>query len=429
MKSMLLPLFSMVFVAPLIAQDTLRISRDQAETIFLQNNLLLISEQLQIEQQKAEVIQAKLWPNPSFSINEVNLWATDKQTAGQEVSPPFWGNFGRNQQVGFEIEQLIQTSGKRKKRIALEQLEVYKAEQYFEELLRGLKLELRNQLTALQYTQYAIGVHKDLAASISKLTSAYKNQLEQNNISKSQYIRLKAQELEINKEILALNTASREIQTALKLLLRADPRLTLSITNDGFIRDASRYTSVFIDEVLETAKQNRPDYKMALLEEEYSNKILAYEKAQRTPDMTFGVNYDRNGNTMLDFVGFGLSFDLPFFNRNKGNIKKAEIGIAQAKVMTNQKVLSIENEILSAFASLQQAQQFISAIETDYESDLDKLLERYTQNFSTKNVSMLEYLDFLDAYLENKKIILEAQKELNQKTEEFIYTLAKDLYN
>lgn len=128
MKSMLLPLFSMVFVAPLIAQDTLRISRDQAETIFLQNNLLLISEQLQIEQQKAEVIQAKLWPNPSFSINEVNLWATDKQTAGQEVSPPFWGNFGRNQQVGFEIEQLIQTSGKRKKRIALEQLEVYKAD-------------------------------------------------------------------------------------------------------------------------------------------------------------------------------------------------------------------------------------------------------------------------------------------------------------
>src|SRR5690606_7079943 len=167
----------------------------------------------------------------------------------------------------------------------------------------------------------------------------------------------------------------------------------------------------FVEQITESAK-NRPDYKLALLEENYSNKLLAYEKAQRVPDLTFGMNYDRNGNTMLDFVGIGVSFDLPIFNRNKGNIRKAQISIENAKVQKEQTVLTIENEISLSYKSLQQAIDFLNKIETDYEADLDLLLENYTKNFTSRNVSMLEYFDFMDAYLNNKKIILEARKEV-----------------
>jgi len=429
MKKFLLFFVMVGFGTHLNAQETLKISRVEADAIFLQNNLQLISEKLNIESQKAEVIQAKLWPNPEFSISEINLWATNRQTGGQEVSPPYWGNFGRNKQVAFELNQLVQTAGKRKKLIALEQVDVSKAEQYFEDLLRGLKLELRNQLTNLQHTQQSIKVHQNLIDHISILTNAYKNQLEKGNISKAEYIRLKAQELEINKEILELTRESNEIQKELKLLLRTDANVSIEITDDGFIKNTKPYEAIFIDQVVENAKENRPDYKLAVLEEEYSNKLLSYEKAQRIPDMTFGVNYDRNGNTMLDFVGFGVSFDLPVFNRNKGGIKKAQISIESSKIQKEQTVLTIENEIFLNYKSLRQAIDFINEIEPDYEKDLDLLLDNYTKNFSTRNVSMLEYFDFMDSYLENKKIILEAQKDVNQKAEEFNYSLGKDFNN
>ena len=423
MKRIILSFVCIIFGLPLQAQETLKISREEAETMFLQNNLLLISEKLNIESQKAEVIQTRLWPNPEFSISEVNLW----KNSTVEPSPPFFGNFGRNQQISFELQQLVQTAGKRKKLIALEQVDVSKAEQYFEDLLRGLKLELRNQLTDLQYIQNSIKVHQSLINNISTLTNAYKNQLDKGNISKAEYIRLKAQELEINKEILELTRESNEIQKELKMLLRTNPTVSIEITDDGFVKDTKSYEAVFIDQAVENAKENRPDYKLALLEEEYSNRLLSFEKAQRIPDMTFGMNYDRNGNTMLDFVGFGVSFDLPVFNRNKGGIKKAQIGIENAKVHKEQTVLTIENEIFLAYRSLRQALDFINGIEPDYEKDLDLLLENYTKNFTSKNVSMLEYFDFMDAYLENKKIILEAQKDINQKVEEFNYSLGKDL--
>jgi len=426
MKRTFLFCVGIIFSLQLQAQEILKISREEAETMFLQNNLLLISEQLNIESQKAEVIQAKLWPNPEFSVSEINLWANRRQTGGQEVSPPFWNNFGQNQQIAFELEQLVQTAGKRKKLIALEQVDVSKAEQYFEELLRELKLELRNQLTELQYIQHSIKVHQYLIESISKLTNAYKNQLDQGNISKAEYIRLKAQELEINREIFELTRQSNEAQKELKLLLRTNPLASIEITNDGFVKETQAYKSLFIEKVIESAKENRPGYKLALLEEEYSNKLLTFERAQRVPDLTFGVNYDRNGNTMLDFVGVGVSFDLPFFNRNKGGIKKAQISIEGAKVQKEQIALTIENEVFLSYLSLQQAIDFIHKIEADYETDLDILLDSYTKNFASRNVSLLEYFDFMDAYLNNKKIILEAQKELNQKVEELNYSLGRD---
>lgn len=423
MKRTLLLGVLLIFSFGLKAQETLKLSRQEAETMFLQNNLLLISEKLNIESQQAEVIQAKMWHNPEFSISEVNLW----KNSTVEPSPPFFGNFGRNQQISFELEQLVQTAGKRKKLIALEEVDVSKSEQYFEDLLRGLKLELRNQLTELQYVQQSVKVHQNLIENISILTNAYQNQLNKGNISKAEYIRLKAQELEINKEILELTRESNEIQKELKLLLRTSPTVSIEITDDGFVKDTRPYQSVFIEQIAESAKENRPDYKLALLEEEYSNKLLSYEKAQRIPDLTFGVNYDRNGNTMLDFVGVGVSFDLPFFNRNKGGIKKAQISIENAKVQKEQTILTIENEIFLSYKSLQQAIDFLNKIETGYEADLDLLLENYTKNFTSRNVSMLEYFDFMDAYLNNKKIILEARKEVNQKAEELNYSLGRDL--
>lgn len=405
------------------AQDTLKISRTEAETIFLQNNLLLISEKLNIESQKAEVIQARLWPNPEFSISEVNLW----KTTGVEPSPPFFGNFGRDQQIAFEINQLIQTAGKRKKLIALEQVDVSMAEQYFEDLLRNLKIELRSKLIDLQFLQQSIKIYQNLIENIVKLTDAYKNQLESGNILKAEYIRLKAQELEISKEISSLLQKANEIQKELNLLLRTSAATTIEITDDDFLIDTQFYQSLLLEQILEKGKENRPEYRLALLHQEYFDKLLIYEKAQRVPDLTFGINYDRNGSTMLDFVGFGVSFDLPIFNRNKGGIKKAEIGIKQAEINKNQTILSIENEIVLSYQSLQQAIDFLNKIEPDYETSLDLLLDNYTKNFTSRNISMFEYFDFMDAYLNNKKIILEAQKNVNLKIEELNYSLGKDL--
>jgi cobalt-zinc-cadmium efflux system outer membrane protein len=147
----------------------------------------------------------------------------------------------------------------------------------------------------------------------------------------------------------------------------------------------------------------------------------------RTPDLTLGLTYDRGSSTMVDFVGVGFALDLPFFNRNQGNIKAAKIAIAQGKLLTEEKTISVQSEVLQAYEDLMVTKKLYDSVEANYESDLDKLLESYRKNFMQRNTSMLEFLDFVDAYLDNKSILLNSKKDLNKNLEELRYISGQEI--
>lgn len=425
-------LFILLFSFSVVhAQDTLRLNREQCEAILLKENFTLLAQQLEISQSEAQVIQAKLWPNPTLELDEINLWTSQKGTNnlsyfGDEL-PPLAGNFGRNQQISISLEQVIKTAGKRKKLVALEQVNVDKSRQYFEDVIRNLKLEFRKQLTQLQYQELLKNTYSRQLSSIRQLTKAYQHQVEQGHLPKGEYIRLKALELEISREIHTINSIINEVQTELKVLMHLPPDVTLQLTPEGFFVDTEIYQSVNASSLLEEAQNYRPDLKLAELEITFQDKLYTYERAQRMPDITLKGGYDRGGNFMYNFIGFGLSVDLPFFNRNQGNIRQAEFGREIATIQFRHLNNKIENEIILCYRNLMNTVEFTNTIDPGFETILDDLLTGYTQNFSNRNISLLEYLDFLDSYLENKQIIFETGKELHEKTEELNYALGKDL--
>lgn len=409
------------------AQDTLTLSRSQCEALFLRENLSLMAGQLNIPIAEAEAKQASLWPNPQFTLDEINLWANKHQTGGQEVSPPIIGNWGRNQQYAVSLEQLIYTAGKRKKLMALQSVGVEKSKQYFNDLLRHLKLELRNQVTALQYLQLAGQTFETQLQSISDLLRAYERQLEKGNIAATQLTRLQSKQFELQKELHRLKQQNNEVQKELKQLLHLPPQTFLKLDTGTFKRSVGDETIPTYQTLVSEASVHRPDYQLALLEKSYFEKSYSYEKALRTPDVTVNGRYDRNGSTMLNFVGFGASIDLPFFNKNQGNIRKAELGIQQAKTLSLQALHNVETEVATSYKSLLNAYTFQKGIDPMYPQRLDQSLEAYTRNFLSKNINMLEYLDFLEAYQQNKLAILDAVRELNNAVEEVNYVSGTEL--
>ncbi len=404
------------------AQDTLRLSRTEAEALFLKENLLLIAEKMKVSEAEALVQQAKLWPNPNLTVDQVNLWATSRQTGGQEAVPPLWGTFGRNRQFGAELEQLIETAGKRKKEVAVEQVGIEKAGAEFQELLRKLKLQLRNRMTGLQALEEKKQNEEARLMSVRRLSRAYQNQVQQGHIPRNEPARLKALELEIGKELREIAAGSFELQAELKQLLKLDIASVLLIT-DPLEPDMTAYRLLSPDRLQEEA--DRPDLKQAQLEETWYSKVLDLEQARSKPDVTLRAQYDRNGNTMLNFFGIGASIDLPLFNRNQGNIQHARITAQKAGTLAQQQALNVSTEIIRAYQGLKNALDFYDAIGEDYA--LDDLLDVYTQNFMNRNISMLEYLDFSDTYRNTKQIITDAKRELREQVEKLNYTLGKDL--
>lgn len=201
----------------------------------------------------------------------------------------------------------------------------------------------------------------------------------------------------------------------------------IKLTEEGFVPDNSKIENLNIGNLMASAVENRPDMKVLKLGNDYNDTKYKYEKAMRTPDVTLGVSYDRGASLMNDFVGVGFSLDLPFFNRNKGNIKAAKLAIDQGKLQTEEKTKSIQSEVLQSYEDLLVTQKLYESVEANYEGDLDKLLEAYRKNFMQKNTSMLEYLDFVDAYLDNKSILLNSKMDLNKNLEELRYISGQEI--
>jgi len=403
-------------------KKTLTLSKEAAEAMFLEQNLDLIAKNLEISQAEAQLLQARLWPNPTFEVSEVNFW----KTTDIEEQPKLIGNWGEAQQYAFRVEQLIQTGGKRKKNIELQKLTIEEKRQEFESIIRELKLELRNNLSDIQMLQEQRKIYERQIESSQNLTSAYKNQLQQGNISQAQYIRLKAAELQFKKELVNINKELEEAIKDFKNYISIGDNTQIEIT-DLLTAPNKEVSELNLENWIITAQEDRPDAIKSKTLEKQSAKRFEIEKAQRIPDITLGVDYDRGGNIMRDFVGFGISFDLPIFDRNKGNIKEAKIDIELAKLDTKTKLNEIANDIVEAFRNYHHAEALYKDIDSDYEGQLDQLLDAYLKNFQKRNVSLIEYLDFVEAYIENKTILLETKKDLNDHFEKLQYAVGKDL--
>ncbi len=362
------------------------------------------------------------WPNPKLSISEVNLW----RTYDIEEQPALIGNWGKNTQVSAEIEQVIQTAGKRRKNIELQKIEVEGEKYELQEVLRELKKTLRNTITEILYNQEQQKIYQGQIASIEKLTKSYQNQLNLGNISKAEYVRLKAQEIEFKKKLVSLKQEIEDQQLELKALLMI-PSTSYLVISDPFVMPEKQLSELELGQWLEKAKENRPDILISRNKEKHAAKNLEIQNAMKTPDVAVSIGYDRGGNIMKDFIGLGVSVDLPIFDRNKGNIQEAKLEIEKSKYETRKNMLKSENEIVSVFRNYIRTQQVSEEIDASYESTLDGLLVSHEKNFRLRNISMLEYMDFLDTYIGNKMIILDTKKELNQYYENLQYVVGQDL--
>lgn len=409
------------------SSDTILLGRGQAEQIFLDKNIRLLAGKLDIQIAEARLIQARLWPNPHLTIDEVNLWATPGQLSMGESLPPLLHNgWGGNQQISAQLEQTLITAGKRRKVIAIEQVGRDIATAYFGELLRNIRIEFRNLLTELQYLQSYQEVFARQIPEAEKLLAAYEKLISTGNINRADVVRLKALVLELHDEYNELYKQVNAIQKELTVLLNLSDDSYIRLTDDGFVPDIQPFESLVLADLISRAQANRPDLLLAQLESQQAGKTLAYEVAARVPDVSLSVGYDRGGNFIYNFIGFGMGLEVPVFHRNQGQIKAARAGVEKMKLLEEDKDRRVAAEVREAYMNLLAGVRFYKRIDADYEGELDRMLHGYTVNFSERNVSMLEFLDFLDAYLENKKTMLNAKKELHRAVEELKYAVGDE---
>lgn len=429
MKKILVPfiLLFAVCTARGQLQSVLTLSPEQVEALFIEKNLELIAEKLNIDIADAAIAQAKLWDNPSLTVGGFNLWSTESQREGDsEVIPPLFGSFGRNTQFSVELSQMIQLAGKRSKLVGMERISKDIAVAQFEDVLRGLKAELRRSVCETAYLESYRNVLESQAESLSRLIGTYSKQVAQGNIARGELLRLQAALFEVDSEINEVQTELNGCQALLKTLLNADPAVTILIINSD--PAVAPLQNIDLGLLFDTAAESRPDVTALKLETRYHEKSLAYEKAQRIPDLSLGVEYDRRGGVWRDFVGFSVGVDIPLFNRNQGAIRAARISGRQSGLLAQQQQSAARNEVAEAYQNYAQSYNFYNKVKADpIVGELDVMLGVYAKNLLEKNISMLEYIDFMDTYKSAKQTWLNARKNVCLQFEELQYAVGSEI--
>lgn len=234
-------------------------------------------------------------------------------------------------------------------------------------------------------------------------------------------------ELSLQNQISQTQLENTVVQKELKIWIQVPENIFLYVQDTLSSPTYYSLDAGLLSALTDTALSLRPDARQAALEYAYYDKRLAYEKSLKTPDITLKGGYDRGGNFMFNFIGFGLALDIPVFHRNQGHIAWARLARDQADLLLQVKKTEVRQEVAAAFFSLGQAVKFFATMDPQYDAQLDAMMDSYERNYQNRLISLLEFNDFMTAYLDNKKALLDAVRRVQECTEELYFSIGKDV--
>lgn len=394
------------------ARDTLSLSMTQAETMFLQQNAQLIAQRYETEQAKAEIITARLFDNPELDYE--NLFYNHETRRFLETSMA-------TGQYNASITQIIRLAGKRNKNIQLAKTGVKLSESAYADLMRTLRFELRSTFYKAYYTQLSVSVYDQQVRSLQKLLSASESQLESGNIALKDIIRIKSRLYSLMGEYATVQNELQSLKSELMLLIRSGSSRELVLNGDGVDPDTFRPEERSFPGLLDSARANRADLQLARTEMKLAENLLSVQKAMAIPDIGISLSYDLKGNYPEKYTGVGISMPIPLFNRNQGEIKKAKVGIEASKLGLTRQEEIVENELYNSYQAALKTAKLYSSLDTTFSESFEKLMTGVTNSFQTRTISLVEFLDFYDAYKETASQLNDLKYELMNAKETINY--------
>lgn len=413
MKKYIIALQAIGLSAGVFAQapDSVRLSLQDAERIFLQKNLMLLAHHYYVDAAKANEIQEKLYGNPSVS--------TELAAYGSNHT---WFDIGPGGQKSFSIDQLILLAGKRNKRVLLAREQTRAASLELYELVRTLKYELRQSFYSLVYAGEIIQQYDEQMRLLQQIIASYEQQVARNNVPLKDVVRLKTEYIQLSADRNSIMMEAISARQGLQLLL--DTNAVIVPVKEAWppARELPDRSTV-----IRKALQNRPDLQLqeSRLKQEQLN--YSYQKALATPDITLGAGYDQNGSYVSHLYTVRAAIDLPFFNRNQGNIRAARAQVLTAGLALDFKQSSIEKEVAGSLDRLTEAEREYQLSQQSFNKDFPDVNRSVIDHFNKGNISILEFLDFFENYNTAIRQLNQLQKQRRLAWEELEYTTGSPL--
>ena len=250
----------------------------------------------------------------------------------------------------------------------------------------------------MQQQSFVLNKYQQQLTLLDTLIVIYETQAAKGNIPPKDVVRLKSAYFTINNDKAAFARQYAEENKKIQILLQQQAYIKPIISEASY---SNFERQPLLDSMLTLALANRPDYKIADAEVMLAQYNLRAQKAQAVPDINLFSNYDQRGGAFNNQINAGISMPLPLWNRNQGNIKAAQWQQKSTQVLQQQKSIEINSEVREAFANMLRSIQEYKKVKQFYNDDFEIVAQGVSENFKNRNISIIEFMDFFEAYNES----------------------------
>jgi cobalt-zinc-cadmium efflux system outer membrane protein len=295
-----------------------------AQRMALERNWDLLAAAAGVDAATAQKIIAHEFPNPTLSLYSslINVdGLPNSTTAGN-------GIWERSYDTIFGINQLLEVGGKRRHRQESAQAGFESAKAQFLDAKRTLDLGVAKAYIAAAQAEESVRVLMQSAGTLRQEAALAGVRFKAGEISSSDksQIEISAERFELDAR--AAEAAAAQARVALEVLLgvrrpRADCVLADRLETLAGSTELGNTNS---------AGTWRPDVVAAETAWRKTEADLRLQRAYRIPDPTVLAQYEHQPPEAMNSAGFGVSFPLPLWNRNRGNIRSAQAAREQARL-------------------------------------------------------------------------------------------------
>jgi len=377
---------------------------DQAAQAAVQNNLNLLAARANLTIAEAQMLTARLRPNPVLSASADSLdWIGTQFTAANGLGPS---------QFSVRVDVPFERGGKRSLRTQAASFEKQIAEADFADAVRRLRLDVMLGAIDLLEAKAKLQLARDNLNSFQQLVEVNQRRLTSGAIPQVELTRVRVAMLQYRNVERAAELAVTQARVHLLPLLgrKADEA---PIDIDGTLAVSTPITPPPLDMLQQLARQARPDLNSLRQEQARSQADLRLQLAQGKVDYTLGVAFERQRSVVGSGNALGIFFGvpLPIFNRNQGEIARATAQQQKSGTSITALETDVSGEVASAYQEFESARAVLRDIETDLLAPSREARETTSYVYQAGATSLLDVLDAQRAFNDTMDTYYTAQAD------------------
>jgi outer membrane protein, heavy metal efflux system len=369
-----------------VSQTTTLISLDQAIDLALAHNHALKATRTLILQNQAQEITANLRPNPTFEVDSQFMpFFTPQDFTSNNVN--------QNQQFDLGIGYLFERGRKRQRRLqaARDQTAVTRAQVTDAErtLAFNVGQQFVNVLLAESTLQFAL---EDLKG-FQRTVDLSELQRKAGFIAEGDLLKIKLQLLQFQTDVSSARLARVQALVGLRELLGYD-----AVPSNFDVIGNLEYQPLKakLEDLQARALRERPDFRAADLGITAARSQVLLAKANGKVDVTGTMEYSHvsGENGLSAFV----SFPLPVFDRNQGEIARTQYALTQAQEQQQSTSDMVLSDVSDAYEAVQSNDEVVQLYTSGYLKQAQDSRDISQYAYQRGAASLLDFLDSERSY-------------------------------